>query len=144
MPEYKEYFDEDDLKRIFDENKSTDEQLDELAKGYLDVLKSKPERYYVINPEQSRKFDELVDFFKRIAEEQEGVEIVMIKDKPVGLDGCGDITVEFEHLSFCGDDEMSDFLRMVSYASAIGITALTTGKVSLDLTVPDVFIEQED
>lgn len=115
------------------------EYVRHLGQLYERVLSMCKDSDYVINQPQMDKFVEVLNFFKEEALRLEG------DVGPINLvprEEHGGITATFLVFSLNGEQQVQKFCDVIRYCSAFGFEALPSGDVSVDVTVPNVFVKR--
>ena len=88
-----------------------------------------------VNPEQLKKFNDLVDFFRRSAKDLGGrIESVNITPAI----GVGDLTANFVVFDIAGDD-IQKYCDVIRNCSAISMDVTTDQQICISCTVPNIF-----
>ena len=117
----------------------TDEQfVKNLGKLYNIVLSLRKDDDYEINQEQMDKLCALYRFFLDSADKLDG-EAELCKLVP--KEEHGGVTAKFLVFDVWGEN-VQRFASVISPCSAIGVEALADGRVSIDCTIPNVFVKK--
>lgn len=119
----------------------SDEQIvKNLGKLYNIVLSLRKDDDYEINQEQMDKLCALYRFFLDSADKLDG-EAELCKLIP--KEEHGGVTAKFLVFDVWGEN-VKRFAGVISACSAIGVEALADGRVSIDCTIPNVFVKKSN
>ncbi len=125
-------------KDFLDPSISDEEFVRRFAKAMEEYLKASRAEDYVVNPAQMAKFNELVRFFTKAADDLDG----RIEDVDFNtVFGTGDLTANFVVFDLNGK-EVQKFCDVIRHCSAIGMDVTDTDKVCISCTIPNVFVHK--
>ena len=115
---------------------------EEFAKRFIaafdeSMKDAKPEDFEV-NPEQLKKLEDLVAFFKKAAKDLGGKVVSVDLDPLMPPSG---VTANFIVFDLFGDD-IQRFCDVIRECSAISMDVTNKNEVSISCTIPAVFIEK--
>ncbi len=121
-----------------DSSMSDEEYIRRFMSIYNEVMKTRDSRDFVPNPEQMRKFADLVRFFEEVAEEY-GDLVDSVDLEPSAE--TGGVTAYFTVFDL-KNDRVQRFCDVLRCCSAVGIDATADGDVCISCTVPHVFMHK--
>lgn len=110
-----------------------DNILEMLSEMYKKAV-SQPDEKYKVNEIQMEKFNRAYQFFT-----ENGGTIEPVRFTPQTLHA--GMTVNFEIFDIYGSS-VEEFKEIMGYVSAFGIDSLIDGRISISLTIPNVFEEK--
>lgn len=114
------------------------EYVKRIGQLYEEVLSFHSDDDYVVNQPQMDKLVEVLDFFMKAAQKNNGkVEPVILSPK----EEHGGITATFIVFNIYGED-IPKYCKVMSYTSAIGIDGTKDG-ICISVTVPNVFVPKK-
>lgn len=116
-------------------NMSNEELLAFAFSCYEDEMAGRKDEDYEVNTPQMDKFAELYRFFIRISKEN-NCKLEPIRYSP--KEEHGDLVVYFNLMYLYGND-VTEFTKVLSYASAFDISALSDGTVCMSMKIPNIF-----
>lgn len=117
---------------------TNEEYVRRLGALYNKVLSLRNDEDYVVNTPQMDKLCEAISFFADAAEVLNGdLEPVTLTPR----EQYGDVTATFIVFDLSGED-CQRFAKVVASASALDIDSLEDGRISISITIPQVFIHK--
>lgn len=120
------------------------DSFDDLARYFLKESKKMIEQEndsdYVLNQTQANTFLEAVMYFQKLARRDKGEWVKANVESPRRR--CGNITVDLWGITFLDAKGTQEFSTILSYASSIDISPLTTGFLEICLTIPNIFVKR--
>lgn len=117
---------------------------DELARFFLTesqkLIEQANDNDYVINQAQANTFLKVVNYFQKLARKDLGEWVKAKVDSPKKR--YGSITINLWGISFLDVKDTQEFSKIISYASSVDISPLTTGFLEICLTIPNIFVEK--
>lgn len=120
------------------------DSFDDLARFFLTESKKMIEQEndsdYVLNQTQANTFLEVIMYFQKLARRDKEEWVKAGVESPKRK--CGNITVNLWGITFLDAKDTQEFSTILSYASSIDISPLTTGFLEICLTIPNIFVKR--
>lgn len=114
-----------------------DKVMKQICDAYRAVVIEGNPADYEPNAAQFEKLRKVCNFFKEMAESEEGASIEL--EDLIPTETTGGLNATFRVFDVWGD-RMEKFREILQYVSAMSMDATTDGKVCISVTVPDVFV----
>ena len=108
------------------------------TKLYDDEMKSRNPEDYVVNPQQMRRMISTYQYFTKMAQKHNWT-VSPFKIDPIKVHG--EIEVDF-NLMWLEEDELREFLEVMSHTNGFTIDATLDGVVHLSLMIPDIYTKR--
>ena len=117
---------------------TNEEYVRRLGALYNKVLSLKSDDDYIVNQPQMNKLIDAIKFFSDTAEVLDGeLDPVFLTPR----EEHGGVTATFLVFDVAGDD-CKQFAKVIENASAVSIDSLEDGRISISITIPQVFIKR--